>query len=149
MQTFIFGKIAFPDQDRKINQPFFQLFERIDGVAAENMQANVVVFGLQLPHQLHHRAHGVGFRCADGNFARHRFIRRVHFIFGLFNKVDNFLRPFAQEHAVLRERNFAITADKQLLPEFFFQFFELPRQGRLSQMEIAGGARDILFARDR
>lgn len=57
------------------------------------------------------------------------------FLLRLVHHVQDFLRPFAQEHPLLRQPDAEAAADKELLPQLALQVFELLGQGRLGEAE--------------
>ena len=61
--------------------------------------------------------------------------QRLELLLRFIHHIQNLLRPFAQEHPLLRQPDAEAAADKELLPQLALQVFELLGQGRLGEAE--------------
>ncbi|MPM49822.1 hypothetical protein SDC9_96554 [bioreactor metagenome] len=93
--------------------------------------------------------HPFGFATADIDVPAEFSIVRSHFRLGLINELDDFLRPFSEQHAVIRQSDLAVASDEKLLSEFLLQFLHLSGKGRLRDMQKFRCTRNALFPCDR
>ena len=79
--------------------------------------------------------HGLGFPAADIHVPADGRLRRVEFGLRLLHQRDDFLRPLAEKHPFLGERDFSFSAQEQRFPHFFLKLHHLARKGGLGDVQ--------------
>ena len=88
----------------------------------------------------------ISFAAADVYAAADAFFHGAEFGFCLVDQIQDFFRPFAEEHALCGERHAVFFPQKQLLSQLIFKILDLPGEGGLSDVQARGGAGDALFS---
>ena len=85
----------------------------------------------------------VGLAASDIDIPADGFFRRAELGFRLFHQRDDLLRPLAEKHTFLRQRNLPFPAQEQRFPQFLLKLHHLPRQRGLGDVQ-ASAAPDML-----
>ena len=87
----------------------------------------------------------VGFRGADVDIPAADLSQGLELLLCFVHHVQNLLRPFAEEHPLLRQPNAEAAANKEFLSQLALQIFKLLGQGRLGDMEPLSGVGNTAF----
>ena len=123
------------DEDAEIHKPPVQPFRDVIRIAAEQVVRNVGVRRLEPVRRAGNQPHGVGLAASDMDIPADGFFRRAELGFRLFHQRDDLLRPLAEEHAFLRQRNLPFPAQEQRFPQFLLKLHHLPRQRGLGDVQ--------------
>ena len=141
----ILGLVDVPQQHPEIQQPLVQPFAHVHGVPADDVEPDARIARLEMvggPRDLAYPIRLAGTDIdvpADGVVGPHDLpLRAVH-------QLQDLLRPFPQQHALLREGDLPVAPDHQLLAQLLLQLPELPGQGGLGQMQRLGRRRNVLL----
>lgn len=123
------------DEDAEIHKPLVQPFRDVIRIAAEQVVRNVGVCRLEPVRCAGNQPHGVGLAASDIDIPADGFFRRAELGFRLFHQRDDLLRPLAEKHTFLRQRNLPFPAQEQRFPQFLLKLHHLPRQRGLGDVQ--------------
>ena len=138
------------DLTAKINQALIQIFQHVLCVAAGNVVVNIWVLLLQALCNSGKQTNIVGLSSTDHHIAHDGLIGMGNFFLCLLNQGEDFLRPAAQNHALVCEHNPPGTlgsTDQQLFPQFFLHGFHLGGQSRAGRCAGDSAAAEMLCSR--
>lgn len=137
--------IQVPQKDTEIQQSLVQPLAYVHGIAADNVEMDARMALPQLLGGADDLAHTVGLAGADVDVPVDGVARLHDLFFRSAHQLQDFLRPFPQQHTVLGQGDLPAAPDHQLFAQLLLQLLELPGEGGLGQVEEVSRRRDILL----